>query len=301
MTVRIGFKTSPQDVDWATVDATWRRAGELAGEPGGGFDSGWLNDHLTNMDPDSPGPSLEALTLLATLVHHVPGLMVGHAVLSNTFREPVVLAKAAVVLDHATDGHFVLGLGAGWFEGEHEPFGLELPPIGRRIDRLVSAVDTLRALWSKDAAAPPGVTRADPFYPLAGAVSAPSPRTPGGPPIYLGGQGPRGIRLAARIAAGWLQPGVNAGDAGYLRERRDQLLAALEAEGRDPAGLDIAGQVSTGRTAASRAEALAAARGLIDAGATHVVLGMPAALGPAGLDDVVAEILVPLREATASR
>jgi len=144
MTVRIGFKTSPQDVDWATVDATWRRAGELAGEPGGRFDSGWLNDHLTNMDPDAPGPSLEALTLLATLVHHVPGLMVGHAVLSNTFREPVVLAKAAVVLDHATDGHFVLGLGAGWFEGEHEPFGLELPPIGRRIDRLVSAVDTLR-------------------------------------------------------------------------------------------------------------------------------------------------------------
>jgi len=143
------------------------------------------------------------------------------------------------------------------------------------------------------------VTRPDRFYPLAGAVSAPSPRTPGGPRIYLGGQGPRGIRLAARVAAGWLQPGVNAGDAGYLRDKRDQLLAALDAAGRDPAGLDIAGQVNTGRTAASRAEALGAAHGLIDAGATHVILGMPAALGPAGLDDVVAEILVPLREATA--
>ena len=80
MSVRIGFKTSPQDVDWATVDATWRRAGELASEPSGGFDSGWLNDHLTNMDAAVPGASLEALTLLATLVHHVPGLMVGHAV-----------------------------------------------------------------------------------------------------------------------------------------------------------------------------------------------------------------------------
>jgi alkanesulfonate monooxygenase SsuD/methylene tetrahydromethanopterin reductase-like flavin-dependent oxidoreductase (luciferase family) len=301
MNIRIGFKTSPQDVDWATIDATWRRAGELPGEPSGGFDSGWLNDHLTNMDPDSPGPSLEALTLLATLVHHVPGLMVGHAVLSNTFREPVLLAKAAVVLDHATEGRFVLGLGAGWFEGEHEPFGLELPPIGRRIDRLVSAVDTLRALWSAEAAVPPGVIRADPFYPLAGAVNAPAPRTPGGPPIYLGGQGPRGIRLAARVAAGWLQPGVNAGDATYLREKRDLLLAALEAEGRDPAALEIAGQVMTGRTAASRAEALAAACRLVDAGATHVVLGMPAALGPTGLDEVVAEVLVPLREATAAR
>ena len=134
MTLRIGFKTSPQDVDWPTLAATWARAGEL-----GVFDSAWLNDHLTNMNPEVPGPSFEALTLMAALVHHVPGLTVGHAVLSNTFRHPVVLAKAATVLDHATTGHFVLGLGAGWFEAEHEPFGLELPPIGRRIDRLVCA------------------------------------------------------------------------------------------------------------------------------------------------------------------
>jgi alkanesulfonate monooxygenase SsuD/methylene tetrahydromethanopterin reductase-like flavin-dependent oxidoreductase (luciferase family) len=300
MRIRIGFKTSPQDVDWATLDATWRRAGELRDEPTGGFDSGWLNDHLTNMDPDDPGPSLEALTLLATLVHHVPGVDVGHGVLSNTFRHPVLLAKAAVVLDHATDGHFILGLGAGWFEGEHEPFGLDLPPIGPRIDRLVSAVETLRALWSPAAAALPGVTRDDPFYPLAGAVNVPPPRTPGGPPIYLGGQGPRGIRLAARVAAGWLQPGNQAGDVPYLAEKRDALVAALETEGRDPATFDVVGQVATGATAASRREAVDAAQGLIGAGATHVILGMPAALGPAGLADVARECLAPLRDAVGS-
>lgn len=297
MRVRIGFKTSPQDVDWATLDATWRRAGEHSAMTGGGFDSGWLNDHLTNMNADVPGASLEALTLMATLVHHVPGVMVGHAVLSNTFREPVLVAKAAIVLDHATDGHFILGIGAGWFEGEHEPFGLELPPLGKRIDRLVSAVDTIRALWSPAAAAPPGVTRDDPFYPLRGAVNAPPPRTPGGPPIYLGGQGPRGIRLAARVAAGWLQPGNQAGDAAYLAEKRDMLVAALETEGRDPAAFDIVGQVATGSTAASRREAVAAARALVAAGATHVILGMPPALGPAGLDDVATECLGPLRDA----
>src|SRR4029079_15420847 len=181
MRIRIGFKTSPQDGDGATLDATWRRAGELRDEPTGGFDSGWLNDHLTNMDPDDPGPSLEALTLLATLVHHVPGVDVGHGVLSNTFRPPVLLAKAAVVLDHATDGHFILGLGAGCFEGEHEPFGLDLPRIGPRMARLVSAAETLRALWSPAAAALPGVTRDDPFYPLAGAVNTTAHRQPGRP------------------------------------------------------------------------------------------------------------------------
>jgi alkanesulfonate monooxygenase SsuD/methylene tetrahydromethanopterin reductase-like flavin-dependent oxidoreductase (luciferase family) len=297
MTARIGFKTSPQEVDWATLDATWARAGELAAEPHGGFDSGWLNDHLTNMDAADPGPSLEALTLLATLVHHVPGMMVGHAVLSNTFRHPVLLAKAATVLDHATNGQFVLGLGAGWFEGEHEPFGIDLPPIGPRIDRLVSAVDTLEALFSPEAAAPPGVTRDDPFYPLAGAINAPAPRTAGGPPLYLGGQGPRGIRLAARSASGWLQPGTHAGNVPYFTEKRGEILAALEAVERDPATFDLVGQVGTGRTAGSRREAVDAGKALLDAGATHVVLGMPADLGPLGLEEIAAECLAPLREA----
>ena len=299
MTVRIGFKTSPQDVDWATVDATWRRAGEHGSADHGGWDSGWLNDHLTNMNAEAPGGSLEALTLLATVVHHVPGLLVGHAVLSNTFRHPVLLAKAAVVLDHATDGRFVLGLGAGWFEGEHQPFGIELPPIGPRIDRLVSAVETLRVLFSAAAAAPGGVTRDDPFYPLVNATNLPAPRTPGGPPLYLGGQGQRGIRLAARTATGWLLPGTHAGNGEYFATKRDEILAALEAEGRDPAGFDIVGQVHTGSTAETRREAVTSARGLIDAGATHIVLGMPAELGPAGLDDVAAECLAPLRDAAA--
>ena len=299
MTVRIGFKTSPQDADWPTIDATWARAGELAGADHGGFDSGWLNDHLTNLDAETPGGSLEALTLLATLVHHVPGMTVGHAVLSNTFRHPVLLAKAAVVLDHATAGRFVLGLGAGWFDGEHVPFGIDLPPIGPRIDRLVSAVETLRALFSAGAAAPTGVTRADPHYPLAGAVNIPAPRTPGGPPLYLGGQGPRGIRLAARTAAGWLLPGTHAGNVAYFAGKRDELRGALAAAGRDPDAFDVVGQVSTGATPATRREAVTAARGLIDAGARHVVLGMPAALGPAGLDEVVRDCLVPLRGAAA--
>jgi alkanesulfonate monooxygenase SsuD/methylene tetrahydromethanopterin reductase-like flavin-dependent oxidoreductase (luciferase family) len=290
MTIRIGFKTSPQDVDWPTLDATWARAGEL-----GGFDSGWLNDHLTNMNAAQPGGSLEALTLLATLVHRVPGITVGHAVLSNTFRHPVLVAKAATVLDHATAGRFVLGIGAGWFEGEHEPFGLELPPLGLRIDRLVSAVAVLEALFSPEAAAPPGVTRPDPFYSLAGATNMPPPLTPGGPPLYLGGQGPRGIRLAAQSAAGWLLPGANAGDVDYFREKQRALVEAMQAIGRNPADFDFVGQVAAGRTAPSRAEALAAARGLVAAGATHIVLAAATDLGPAGLDAMVREMVEPLR------
>jgi alkanesulfonate monooxygenase SsuD/methylene tetrahydromethanopterin reductase-like flavin-dependent oxidoreductase (luciferase family) len=293
MPLRISFKTSPQRVDWTTLDATWRLAGEL-----GGWDGAWMNDHLTDMDPDAPGPSLEAFTLLATLVHHVPGIRVGHGVLSNTFRHPVLLAKAATVLDHATGGRFVLGLGAGWFEGEHEPFGIPLPPIGERIDRLVSAVEVLGALFSPEAAAAPGITRPDPFYPLAGAVNTPAPLTPGGPPIFLGGQKPRGIALAARRAAGWLLPGTEAGDAAYFAARRDDVLRALDAEGRDPAGFELVGQVHTGADAASRATALEQAIALAGAGATEIVIGVPAALGPSVLEAAHRDVLRPLRDAT---
>ncbi len=300
MTLRISFKTSPQGVTWRVLDATWRRAGELSADGGpAAFDGAWINDHLLDMDPSVPGPSFEALTLLAALVHHVPGMRVGHAVLSNTFRHPVLVAKAAVVMDHATGGRFVLGLGAGWFENEHGPFGIGLPPIGERISRLESAVDTIRALFGPAAAGAPGVTREDPFYPLRGATNLPMPLTPGGPPLFLGGQGPRGLRLAARAAQGWLQPGTEAGDDAYLAAKRDAILRALDAAGRDAAGFEIVGQVGTGSDAAGRARALEQARRIVAAGATEIVLGMPAALGPAGLDAVHRELLVPLREATA--
>lgn len=302
MALRISFKTSPQRVDWLTLDAAWRRAGELSADGGpGAFDGAWMNDHLVDVNPAQVGPSLESLTLLATLVHHVPGMRVGHGVLANTFRHPVLVAKAAVVLDHATGGggRFVLGLGAGWFEQEHGPFGIPLPPLGERISRLESAVGVYRALMSDAAAAAPGVTRDDPFYPLAGAVNLPRPLTPGGPALFLGGQGPRGIRLAAREAQGWLLPGTDAGDVRYFSEKRDLILAALEAEGRDPAGFEIVGQVNTGADAAGRATALAEARALVEAGASEVVLGMPAALGAAGIDDIHRELLRPLRDATA--
>ena len=254
-----------------------------------------MNDHLTDLDPDNPGPSLEAITTMATLVHHVPGVRVGHGVLSNTFRHPVLLAKAATVLDHATGGRFVLGLGAGWFEGEHEPFGIPLPPIGERIDRLISAVGVLGSLFSPEAAAAPGVTRPDPFYPLRGAVNAPPPLTAGGPPIYLGGQKSRGIKLAAERAAGWLLTGTEAGDLGYFTDRREAILQALDEADRDPATFQVVGQVHTGPAAADRARARDQAIAMAAAGATEMIIGIPAGLGPQGLEAAHRDVLGPLR------
>jgi alkanesulfonate monooxygenase SsuD/methylene tetrahydromethanopterin reductase-like flavin-dependent oxidoreductase (luciferase family) len=291
---RIGFKTSPQAAGWTTLDETWSAAGELEV-----FDAGWLNDHLTDPRQEHGGASFEALTLAAALARRVPGKWVGHAVLANTFRHPAVLAKAATVLDHATGGRFIVGLGAGWHEREHTDYGLDLPPIKERIDRFESAVGVLKALFSAEAASPPGVTRPDPFYPLDEALNEPPPTRPGGPPIFLGGQKRRGLALAARLADGWIMPGDRAGDVGYLREKRDAMLRALEDAGRDASTVVFVGQAVAGTGAADRRAALETGRAFVAAGADHVIVGIPASAGPEVLRAVAAEVAEPLRGAWA--
>ena len=296
-TVHIGIKTSPQSVDWRTIDEAWARIGEHDV-----FESVWMNDHLTDPARERGGASWEALSLAAALAHRVPGRWLGHGVLANTFRHPSVLAKQATLLDHLTGGRFIVGLGAGWHRGEHESLGIPLPPMPERFDRFESAVRVLKALFSPAAADEPGVTRDDPWYPLRGAVNAPPPRTPGGPPLWLGGQKRRGIALAAELADGWFLPAIvsedgRPSDLDYFSDKRQKLLAALDTAGRGSAGFSFAAQIATGKTRQDRRAALSSGREAIQRGATHVVFGMAPSLGAAGVDAVAREVAQPLREA----
>ncbi len=295
--IPIGIKTSPQAVDWATLDAMWARIGTHDV-----FESVWMNDHLTDIAHDRHGASLEALTAMATLLHRVPGRWVGHGVLANTFRHPAVLAKAATVLDHATQGRFIVGLGAGWHEGEHVSFGIPLPPMRERFDRYESAVHVLRALWSPEAAIPPGVTRPDVYYPLIEATNEPPPFTPGGPKLWLGAGKRRGIALTAAVADGWIMPAVSvtsgrSTDLDDFSAGRDAILGGLEEIGRDPATFEFGAQVPAGSTSAERAIALEQAKDAVHRGATHVILNLRPRLGPDGVDTVAREVAEPLRQA----
>ena len=166
-----------------------------------------------------------------------------------------------------------------------------------RFDRFESAVHVLRALFSDEATRKPGASRPDPFYPLEGATNLPGPFTPGGPPIWLGGQKRRGIALVACHGNGWMLPAVPGVDLDYFADKRSRILRELETIGRDPAGFAFSAQVATGTTAESRRAALESAIAYARAGATHLILGMPAALGPTVLETVAREIAEPLREA----
>jgi alkanesulfonate monooxygenase SsuD/methylene tetrahydromethanopterin reductase-like flavin-dependent oxidoreductase (luciferase family) len=186
------------------------------------------------------------------------------------------------------------GLGAGWHVGEHEAFGIPLPEPRERFDRLESSLRVIEALFSPAAAALPGVTVDDRHHPLRGATNEPGPLRPGGPPVWLGVGGPRGIALAARYAQGWPMPGNRPGDVAYFAEGRDRIRRALEVVGRDPDGFTYAAQLSCGSTPAERGDALRTARAFVAAGANHVILGLPARAAPDGIDDVAHEVAEPL-------
>jgi len=203
------------------------------------------------------------------------------------------------VLDNATGGRFILGVGAGWHEGEHDTFGIPLPPIAERFDHYESGVRVLATLLSDMARTPPGVRLDDPFYPLREATNEPPPLRPGGPPIWLGGQRRRGIALAVRYADGWPMPGNRPGDVAYFIEKRDVIRRALAAAGRDPDDFAFAAQLSCGRTPADRAAALESARRFVRAGANHVILGLPATAAPDGMAAVAREVAEPLNDSRA--
>jgi len=154
-------------------------------------DLGWstltVADHLD--DALAPIPALMAAADATTV------LRVGTMVLANDYRHPVVVAKEAATLDVLTGGRFDLGIGAGWMVADYDASGIPLDAAGLRVDRLAEAVAVLKGLWSAGPLSLEGV-----HYRIDGLEGLPRPLTPGGPPIVIGGGGPRVLRLAGREA-----------------------------------------------------------------------------------------------------
>ena len=281
--------TEQSGMDFHRIDETWAAAGEEHV-----VSACWLSDHLSDASQERNGPAFESMSLAGALARRVSGKWVGIAVAAATFRHPAVLAKAATVIDNVTGGRFILGVGAGWHAGEHEAFGIPLPPVGERFDRFESTLKVLHALFGEDARHRPGVTLDDPFYPLLDATNEPPPIRPGGPLLWVGAGKPRGLGLMAKYASGWPMPGNRPGDVELFIESRTAILRALDAAGRDPKGFSFAAQLSCGTTPADRKLALTTSRRFIKAGATHVILGLPATIAPDGLRALADEVAEPL-------
>jgi alkanesulfonate monooxygenase SsuD/methylene tetrahydromethanopterin reductase-like flavin-dependent oxidoreductase (luciferase family) len=279
--VKIGFKTAQMNVDWPTLADTWRLGDELTV-----FDSGWLFDHFVSINRPLGG-NHEAWTIASAVAALTSRLEFGHLVLGNTYRYPPLLAKMATTLDHVSQGRFILGIGAGHRPDEHHMFGYGLAPIGERMDRLESALRLLRGIW----ASPAGFTIDAPPFRLENAHLEPPPYTEGGPRIWIGTRGPkRGLQLVARYAHGW-------NFFGPLEDfvtLRDTLRRHCDAEGRPFESIETSTQVFLRDTGIPTL--LELARSFALAGIDHLVLGMPAEMGPRGLQQLADEVATPLRE-----
>ncbi len=175
----------------------WQRLAPLVEDLG--FAGLYRSDHFTNGSP----PDLDSLELwvsLTWLASHTRRIHFGPMVCPFSFRDPAFTARMASAVDDLSGGRLVLGLGAGWQDREHEAFGFNLLDVAGRMRRLAEGLEVVRLLLTSDVPS----TFTGEFFRLKEAVMLPRPQRPGGPPILVGGNGPkRTLPLAAQYAQVW--------------------------------------------------------------------------------------------------
>jgi probable F420-dependent oxidoreductase len=188
-----------------------------------GFDSVWVGDHVLWYVP-SPDP----IALLGAIAARTSRVRLGTAIMLAALRPPVVVAKQAATLDHLSGGRFVLGVGIGGENpAEFEAAGV---PVHERSGRLDETLRICRALWSS----PSPVSFDGRYYSLRDARFDLPPRTPGGPPVWVGGRAPRSLRRAGELGDGWLAFVVT---PERFAQGWTAVRAHAEAAGRDPDAL----------------------------------------------------------------
>ena len=200
MTIKLGMHSGPQNCTYEELRRLWH----IADSSGFYWVSIW--DHFyDNPSPDGSGPCFEAVSTLMALAAETRNVRVGSLVFCMGYRHPAVLAKAAVTIDHVSNGRLELGLGAGWFEMEYNAFGIPFPPVKTRLDALEEGVQVIRSMFTQEK-----TTFIGEHYQLTDAYCSPRPvQQP--PRIWVGGGGERRtLRLAARYADGWNVPYIPA-------------------------------------------------------------------------------------------
>jgi probable F420-dependent oxidoreductase len=257
MPLRVGVQLHPQHTTYDTYRTAVVRMEQI------GVDSIWNWDHFFPLYGDEHGAHFEGWTLLAAMAEATARASVGTLVTSMSYRNPALLSAMAKTVDHISRGRLILGIGAGWFERDYQEYGYEFGTAGRRLQALEEGIQIIRERWRQDQ--PP---------PMRGHV-----------PILIGGGGRKvTLRLVAQYADLW----NGFGPPGEYAERNGLLNDWCGRVGRDPATIE--------RTVMVEANALDQLDAFLEAGATHIIVGLGAPF-----DEHAAERLVDWRERTAWR
>jgi len=177
-----------------------------------GFASLRRSDHLFSVFGVEGRDALDCWTSLALAAEWTRTIEFGPMVSSLTWHYPAVLARQAAAVDLLSGGRFILGVGAGWHQLEHERFGVPFPTLKQRMDNYENAIELILRAWERTLPKPP----------RAGRV-----------PLLLGGGGgeKRGLRIIARFADEW---NLTNADTEIYQHKLDVFLQHCKEVGRDP-------------------------------------------------------------------
>lgn len=217
---QVGIMIEGQDgLNWER----WKRILQSAEDFG--YQCVFRSDHYTNASGEDKD-SLELWTSLTYAASHTKRIEFGPLVTPVTFRHPTMNVRYATAIDDLSNGRFVFGLGAGWQDREHTKFGVPFYDFPTRYNMLDEALQLIVRLLESDEPS----DFAGKYFQLNDAILLPRPSRAGGPPILIGGNGPKKtLPMVAKYADEW--------NAVYLnletyKERKALLAGYLEAQGR---------------------------------------------------------------------
>jgi alkanesulfonate monooxygenase SsuD/methylene tetrahydromethanopterin reductase-like flavin-dependent oxidoreductase (luciferase family) len=208
--LKLGVLLWNQQTSWAEYEAAARRVDEL------GYDHLWAWDHLYAIFGDPYQPFFEGWSTLAAWAKVTSRARLGLLVGANTFRNPALVARMAMTLDHISDGRAILGIGGAWFELEHTAHGIDFGSgFGERLDWLYEAAGAMRTLLDGGQVTSPEGGR----YAFDGLVLLPRPVQKRLPIMIGGGGEKKTLRTVARFADMW-----NAMGSVELLRHKDEVL-----------------------------------------------------------------------------
>jgi F420-dependent oxidoreductase-like protein len=199
-----------------------------------GFDAFFRSDHLFGVDPnDATYRPTECWTTLAGLARETSRIRLGTLVTAATMRAPGQLATMVATVDEMSGGRVELGIGTGWYQREHEAYGVPFPRTGERFDRLEEQLAIIKGLWLTEPGSGQPFSFDGKHYRVEANGTPPRPAQRPHPPIIIGGSGPkRTPAIAARFADEF-----NGALTDDLRASYARFDLACEAIGRDPASV----------------------------------------------------------------
>ncbi len=220
--LRLGALLWNMTPDWPTFERAARRCDEL------GYQHIWTWDHLHAIFGEPQQPVFDGWISLAAWAKVTSRAKLGLMVGANTFRNPGLVAKMATTLDRVSEGRAILGLGAAWFEYEHNRHGIDFGRSpGQRLDWLDEAAGAVRTLLDGGTVTSPE----DGHYHFDGLRNDPRP-VQAHLPLMIGGSGERKtLRTIARYADMWNGMGTTE----LLRHKMEVLGQHCADVGRDPA------------------------------------------------------------------